>query len=62
MSYEKVKGAKEKVSAPFTQTFTKHAPRVPAKQKLKFSAVPKGKTPGIVGTRAMQDAIAEAQS
>lgn len=43
MSYEKVKGAKEKVSAPFTQSFKKHAPKEPAGKKLGFVAKPSGK-------------------
>lgn len=37
MDYSKVKGASEKVSAPKTQDFKKHAPVVPKKQKLTYS-------------------------
>lgn len=37
MSYQKVKGASEKVSPPKTQTFAKHTPSVPSKKKLKYS-------------------------
>lgn len=43
MSYTKVKGASEKVSKPFDQTFEKHAPKMPAKQKVKYTAKPSGK-------------------
>lgn len=37
MSYTKVKGSSEKVSAPKVQTFKKHAPVTPAEKKLKYS-------------------------
>ena len=38
MSYDKVKGSSEKVSAPKVQKFEKHSPVLPQnKQKLKFT-------------------------